>query len=55
MPFVTVSEIKDISEKALRAHGAKEWIAKSVALAIANSESYGNITVSYTHLRAHET
>ena len=53
MPFVTVSEIKDISEKALRAHGAKEWIAKSVALAIANSESYGNIICGLYYLESY--
>lgn len=53
MQLVTVSEIEDISEKALRAHGAKEWIAKSVALAIANSESYGNIICGLYYLESY--
>ena len=53
MPFVTVSEIKEISEKALRAYGAREWIAKSVARAISHSEAYGNIICGLYYLESY--
>ena len=53
MPLVTISEIEKISEKALQAYGAQEWIAKSVARAIANSEAYGNIICGLYYLESY--
>jgi (2R)-3-sulfolactate dehydrogenase (NADP+) len=53
MPLVTVSEIQNTSEKALRAYGAKEWIAQSVARAIANSEAYGNVICGLYYLESY--
>lgn len=53
MPLVTVSDIESTSEKALRSYGAREWIAKSVARAIADSEAHGNVICGLYYLESY--
>lgn len=42
MPSVPVSKIEEMSKAALMRHGAEEWIAASVARAVAAAEAVGN-------------
>ena len=50
MATLSVTNIFNLSKATLVKFGALDWIADAVADAIANSESVGNRTVSYTHL-----
>ena len=43
MPLVSVTDIEHASKLALQAFGAKDWIAASVARAVADAESFGNV------------
>ena len=43
MPVVSITDIEHASRSALQAFGAKDWIAASVARAVADAESYGNV------------
>jgi len=42
VPKIAVDEIKETTRKALTGHGASDWIADTVADAVAQSESVGN-------------
>ncbi|MCZ4351092.1 Ldh family oxidoreductase [Roseovarius aestuarii] len=42
MPTISIAQIEDLSKAALMRHGAVEWIAASVAHAIAEAEAGGN-------------
>ncbi len=42
MTDVSLKEIHDVTARALRAHGAAEWVASSVADAVAEAEATGN-------------
>ena len=43
MPVVSIADIEYASKSALQAFGAKDWIAASVARAVADAESFGNV------------
>ena len=43
MPVISVAEIETASREALKVHGASEWIAASVARAVADAEAHGNV------------
>ena len=42
MPDISIQQIEDLSKTAMMRHGADEWIAASVARAVAGSEAVGN-------------
>ena len=42
MTDVSLKDIHDVTARALRAHGAAEWVAESVADAVSEAEATGN-------------
>ena len=53
MPLVSTADIERASKTALQAYGAKDWIATSVARAIADAESYGNVICGLYYLESY--
>ena len=53
MPLVSVLDIEHASKSALQAFGAKEWIAVSVARAVADAESFGNVICGLYYLESY--
>ena len=53
MPLVSATEIERASKTALQAYGAKDWIAASVARAVADAESYGNVICGLYYLESY--
>jgi (2R)-3-sulfolactate dehydrogenase (NADP+) len=53
MPLVSTTDIERASKTALQAYGAKDWIATSVARAIADAESYGNVICGLYYLESY--
>ena len=55
MPVISISDIFDKSHAALMAHGADDWVAASVARAVASAESHGNIICGLYYLESYCT
>ena len=53
MPRCSVLEIETASKLALEAFGAKEWIAASVARAVADAEAHGNVICGLYYLESY--
>ncbi len=53
MPLVSTIDIERASKSALVAYGAKDWIAVSVARAIADAESFGNVICGLYYLESY--
>ena len=53
MPLVSTADIERASKTALQAYGAKDWIATSVARAVADAESYGNVICGLYYLESY--
>jgi (2R)-3-sulfolactate dehydrogenase (NADP+) len=53
MPLVSTNEIERASKTALQAYGAKDWIAASVARAVADAESYRNVICGLYYLESY--
>ena len=52
---LTLDEIFDLAKKTLLANGCDDETASILSDLIRNAERDGSLSVSYTHLRAHET
>ncbi len=55
MPLVSTIDIERASKSALVAYGANEWIAASVARAVADAEAYGNVICGLYYLESYCT
>lgn len=55
MTYVSIPDIEQAAEAALLNHGAKDWIAASVARAVASAESYGNVICGLYYLESYCT
>jgi (2R)-3-sulfolactate dehydrogenase (NADP+) len=53
MPVISVVEIESASRKVLKVHGASEWIAASVARAVADAEAHGNVICGLYYLESY--
>ncbi|MDC0538369.1 Ldh family oxidoreductase, partial [Planktomarina temperata] len=53
MPRCSVLEIETASKLALEAFGAKDWIATSVARAVADAEAHGNVICGLYYLESY--
>lgn len=53
MPNVSIDTIFEDSKAALVAHGAQDWIAESVAKAVAAAESHGNVICGLYYLESY--
>ena len=53
MPLVSTIDIERASKSALVAYGAKDWISASVARAVADAESFGNVICGLYYLESY--
>ncbi|GAB4389669.1 Ldh family oxidoreductase [Albidovulum sp.] len=53
MPRIAIATIENVTRRALMRHGAREWIAASVARAVARAEATGNVICGLYYLESY--